>query len=86
MIKNAWISKKFIQKSFSKKIIKNFLLITQFFDVLFGVFRHEIAGNGHSKWVLEQDLSNFTSYATDYNDKNKPLPVTEQKLSKMATV
>jgi hypothetical protein len=33
---------------FSKKIIKNFPLITQLFDVPFGVFRREIAGNGHS--------------------------------------
>jgi hypothetical protein len=37
-----------LQKSFSKKI-KNFPLITQFFDVPFGVFHHEIAGNGHSR-------------------------------------
>jgi hypothetical protein len=38
-----------LQKIFSKKIIKNFPLITQFFDVPFGVFRREIAGNGHSR-------------------------------------
>jgi hypothetical protein len=38
-----------VTKFFSKKIIKNFPLITQFFDVPFGVFRREIAGNGHSK-------------------------------------
>ena len=37
-----------LQKSFSKKI-KNFPLITQFFDVPFGVFRREIAGNDHSR-------------------------------------
>ena len=36
-----------LQIFFSKKIIKNFPLITQFFDVPFGVFRREIAGNGH---------------------------------------
>ena len=38
-----------LQHFFSKKSIKNFPLITQFFDVPFGVFRREIAGNGHSK-------------------------------------
>jgi hypothetical protein len=38
-----------IANFFSKKIIKNFPLITQFFDVPFGVFRREIAGNGHSR-------------------------------------
>jgi hypothetical protein len=32
-----------------QKVIKNFPLITQFFDVPFGVFRREIAGNGHSR-------------------------------------
>jgi hypothetical protein len=37
-----------LQKSFSKKI-KNFPLITQFFDVPFGVFHREITGNGHSR-------------------------------------
>ena len=35
-----------LQIFFSKKVIKNFPLITQFFDVPFGVFRREIAGNG----------------------------------------
>ena len=39
MIKNAWILKSY----------KNFPLIKQFFDVPFGVFRREIAGNGHSR-------------------------------------
>jgi hypothetical protein len=38
-----------LQHFFSKKIIKNFPLITQFFYVPFGVFRCEIAGNGHSQ-------------------------------------
>ena len=37
-----------LQKNFSKKS-KKFPLITQFFDVPFGVFRREIAGNGHSR-------------------------------------
>jgi hypothetical protein len=37
-----------LQKFFSKKV-KHFPLITQFFDVPFGVFRREIAGNGHSR-------------------------------------
>jgi hypothetical protein len=36
-----------LQIFFSKKIIKKFPLITQFFDVPFGVFRREIAGNGY---------------------------------------
>jgi hypothetical protein len=40
MIKNARISKSY------KKF---FPLITQSFDVPFGVFRREIAGNGHSR-------------------------------------
>ena len=48
MIKNAWISKSY-KNIFLKKIIKNFPLITQFFYVPFGVFRREIAGNGHSR-------------------------------------
>jgi hypothetical protein len=40
MIKNAWLSKSY----------KNFFpLITQFFDVPFGVFLREIAGNGHPR-------------------------------------
>ena len=38
-----------LQKFYSKNSIKNFPLITQFFDVLFGVFRREIAGNGNSR-------------------------------------
>jgi hypothetical protein len=38
-----------LQICFSKKIIKHFPLITQFFDGPFGVFRREIAGNGHSQ-------------------------------------
>jgi hypothetical protein len=38
-----------LQNLFSKKIIKIFSLITQIFDVPFGVFRREIAGNGHSR-------------------------------------
>jgi hypothetical protein len=48
MIKNMHGFKK-LQIFFSKKIIKNFPLITQFFDVPFGVFRREIAGNSHSR-------------------------------------
>jgi hypothetical protein len=39
MIKNTWILKSY----------KKFPLIKQFFDVPFGVFRREIAGNGHSR-------------------------------------
>jgi hypothetical protein len=42
MIKNAWLSQK-VTIFFSKKNIKNFPLITTFFDVPFGVFRREIA-------------------------------------------
>ena len=38
-----------LQHFFSKKSIKNFPLITQFFDVPFGVFRREISGNDHSR-------------------------------------
>jgi hypothetical protein len=38
-----------LQKKFSKKIIKNFPLVIQFFDAPFGIFRREIAGNGHSR-------------------------------------
>jgi hypothetical protein len=38
-------------KIFSKKSIKHFPLITQFFDVPLGEFRREIAGNGHSRLV-----------------------------------
>jgi hypothetical protein len=45
--KNEWFQK--VTKFFLKKIIKNFPPITQFFDVPFGVFRREIAGNGHSR-------------------------------------
>jgi hypothetical protein len=45
--KNAWFPK--VTKNFSKNSIKNFPLITQFFDFPFGVFRREIAGNGHSR-------------------------------------
>ena len=53
MIKKCMDFKK-LQIFFSKKIIKNFPLkklskITQFFDVPFGVFRREIAGNGQSR-------------------------------------
>jgi hypothetical protein len=40
-----------LQHFFSKKSIKNFPLITQFFDVPFGGFRREIAGNGHSRLI-----------------------------------
>jgi hypothetical protein len=50
MIKKCMDFKKLqLQIFFSKKIIKNFPLITQFFDVPFGAFRREIAGNGHSR-------------------------------------
>ena len=39
-----------VTKIFFYKIIKTFpLKITQFFYVPFGVFRREIAGNGHSR-------------------------------------
>jgi hypothetical protein len=47
MIKKCMVSKSY-KKIFLKKV-KNVPLITQFFDVPFGVFRREIAGNGHSR-------------------------------------
>jgi hypothetical protein len=50
-----------ISKFFSKKSIKHFPLITQFFYVPFGVFRREFAGNGHSR-LLKLRIKNRTPY------------------------
>ena len=48
---------------FSKNIITNFPLITQFFDVPFGVFHREIAGNGQTIDVNESLIGlNWLNY------------------------
>ena len=40
-----------VAKFFSKRCIKNFPLITQFFDVPFVVYCREIAGIGHCRFL-----------------------------------